>query len=470
MNYVVKGLLYGDEGKGTIVDYLTLSGCDVVREGGPQAAHHVVSTNNMLHRSEQMGSGIFNEGVRTFCSKNMFIIPQNIVTENIKLNEAGIYDGMERIIIDSKCPIVTPLHQMIGRLTEVSVSNKRGTTGMGVGQAVLDKNKKGNKVLSLLDITNNSVLNAKIQDLYYEKFEQANHIVEANPNNKELAKLYKYYVNHISMELLYNSYRRFAIAYPNCIELNGEKYLNILLESEKDLVFEGSQGALLDPEHGFKPYISPVKNTFNMTEELIGNKISKSNITRLGVIRAYSTRHGSGPFVSEDNTLTKILPDKYNGTNEWQGAFRIGWFDLLAVRYGIMINNNVDSIAITNLDRLSQLNNILVCDSYEYVGYHEELLDDYFEWEIQKNKIIITGFKKPNKHTDKIISNLLFECKPIFRGFSGWKQSINNTKTLTDLPTEAIKYINFLQSEDGFNKPISIISVGEMSNNKILVQ
>ena len=467
MIYIVKGLLYGDEGKGSIVDYLTVCGGEIVKEGGPQAAHHVVSTNGMLHRSEQMGSGIFNKGVKTFCSKNMLIFPQNLITENMKLYEAGIYNGMKRMLIDSRCVVVTPLHQMIGRLIEVARNNKRGSTGMGVGQAVRDK-----KILTVHDITNSIVLHSKLHDLFYEKFEQASIIVKNNPNNKKLAELYKYYINSISIETLYNSYRNFVLAYSQCIELDGDNYFNTLLKSNKNLVFEGSQGALLDPDFGFKPYVSPVKNTFSMSEKLIGNKVSKKNIKRIGVIRAYSTRHGAGPFVTYNSTLTRTLQDIHNNTNQWQGHFRIGWFDLLAVRYSIMINGNVDLVALTNLDRLSQLNNILVCSSYEYIGNNEELLDDYFEYDHIKVKNRITGFKKPKKPINKTISKILLDCKPLdFETFPGWNCSIlNNIKTMKDLPNEAINYIKFLQSEDGFNVPISIISVGETSKNKILIQ
>ena len=470
MIYIVKGLLYGDEGKGSIVDYLTLGGGEIVKEGGPQAAHHVVNTDGMLHRSEQMGSGIFNKGVKTFCSKNMFVFPQNLIRENLKLNEANVYDGMTRMLIDSRCPVVTPLHQMIGRLTEISRGkNKRGSTGMGVGQAVRDKLANKNTVITMEDVYNSPILEDKLLRLYAEKIELSESIVENNPNNKELLEMYKYYVSFHPKHIL-NSYNSFTKGYPNIIMYNGDNHLEEIVKSNNNIVFEGSQGALLDPHFGFKPYVSPVKNTFDMSEELISNKVSKSNIKRMGVLRAYSTRHGAGPFVTYDKYLTNLIPDKYNATNTWQGVFKIGWFDLLAVRYGLAVNN-ADSIAITNLDRLSELNNINVCTSYIYSGKDEEALDKYFEWDTYEQIYRITGIKNPNKPTDNAISKVLLKCEPLsLKRFPGWRTPIHNTKRMENLPNEAINYIKFLQSEDGFNVPISIISVGETSKNKILIQ
>lgn len=475
---ITRGLGYGDEGKGSLVDFLTKNNeenedieNEVIKEGGPQAAHHIVSRQGKLHRSEQIGSGVFNPGVRTFGSRNMLINPANLIMENLMLYKAGVYDGMKRLSIDSRCAIVTPLHQMIGRLLELSRrKNCHGSTGMGVGQAVLDQREKGTKVLCLGDITDETVLKEKIAELFREKFEQADMLVRNNPNNRKLTNLYRYYRESLSAKLLFNSYHGFWLAYPSCIENEGEEYLNDLLsDSERSLVFEGSQGALLDPEFGFRPYVTKTRTTFKTALELLAGRVQRSHIKKIGVVRAYSTRHGAGPFVTEDKELTRMLPDRHNKTNVWQGKFKIGWFDIVAARYGILVNEGIDSIALTNLDRLSQLNNIRVCTSYEYCGDDEGALDNFFEWEHSGSKIRIIGFKKPVLSQHDQISNILFDCKPMgFKKFSGWKKNIGNVKTFEDLPLEAVKYLNFLQSKEGLDELISIVSVGPTSDDKIL--
>ncbi len=466
MIYIIRGLLYGDEGKGSIVDYLSQNCSDVIKEGGPQAAHHIVSRNGKLHRSEQMSSGVFNKGVRTFSSRNALINTQYLIREHVMLHFAGVNDGMKRMFIDSRCPIVTPLHQMIGRMREVI--NNHGSTGMGVGDAVKDWKELGNSVLAMNDILNEEVLKEKINMLFIRKFDEAKDLVKNNPSNTKLYEIYKYHHELMSERMLFNSYTNFAIAYPSCIVQNGEEYFSGLLESENDIVFEGSQGALLDPEFGFVPYVTKMKTTFDTAMELIGNRISRSDISRIGVVRAYSTRHGRGPFVTEHEKLTESIPDAYNGTNSWQGTFRIGWFDLVATRYGLSINKGVDSIALTNLDRLSKLNTIYVCTSYKYCGVEEDKIDKFFEYEYLRSKVVITGFKNPINPTNEEITKILFDCVPIYEKFNGWKN--HNLKDVRHLPKEAIKYIKFLESEDGLNEKISIISVGETSENKIVVK
>lgn len=466
MIYIVRGLLYGDEGKGSIVDYISRNCTDVIKEGGPQAAHHIVSRDGKLHRSEQMGSGVFNKGVRTFSSKNMLVHLENLVMENMMLQQAGIYDGMKRLSIDSRCPIVTPLHQMIGCMKEVV--NRYGSTGIGVGEAVKDWKQNGDNVLKIGDIANEEVLKEKIDMLFSEKFNEAGRLVRDNP---QLNKMYKHYNDSLSRRLIFNSYRNFAVTYPSCIVSDGDGYFHELLESGNDIVFEGSQGALLDPEFGFTPYVTKTKTTVETAMELIGNRVARSDITKIGVVRAYTTRHGAGPFVTEDGRLTKLIPDIHNTMNQWQGEFRIGWFDIVAVRYGIDINKEIDSIALTNLDRLSELNNIYVCTGYKYYGDDENILDKFFRWGYQfGNKVVVTGFKNPVIRTDESITKILYECTPIYRKFNGWKTPIHNIKNIRELPKEAIKYIDFLQSEEGLNKPISIISVGETSENKIVIE
>lgn len=476
---IVRGLGRGDEGKGSVVDAIinaiVAKNCDelvpeVIKEGGPQAAHWIVRRDCKVHRCEQIGSGIFTPKVRTFASKNMFISPSKLIAENLKLYEIGIYDGMKRLVVDSRCVIVTPLHAMIGRMLEVSRGdNRHGSTGLGVGQAVSDRNVNGDKVLTMGDMVNESLLREKINEMFLEKFRQAEKLVENNAENKELFELYQFYRNSLSPELLFDDLFSIANSYSFCIINDGEKYFQELLESGRNLIFEGSQGALLDPKYGFVPYVTKTRTTFKTAEDLLDSRVPRSEVEKVGVLRAYSTFHGAGPFVTEDDWLGRQIPEYHNGVNEWQGKFRIGWFDLLSARYGIMINRGVDSIALTNLDRLSEIKEIPICISYEYLGENEELLSDLFEYD-SGDRIRITGFKDPDKPVNEQLAEILFNCKPMeFLKFQGWKEDISRTKKFEDLPVEAREYVNFLQSKEGLNVPISIVSVGPTSKQKIFL-
>lgn len=470
---IFRGLEFGDEGKGTMVDYVASESEDpeVVRDGGGyQAAHYVVHSDGRWYCASQTGAGMFNSGVRAFLSKEMFIEPANLLWDHMNLQKIGIDDCMARLSIDSRCPIATPVHQMIGRMLEVSRGkNRHGSTGMGIGQAVRDKKIKGAAVLNLGDTLDEVILEEKIKALFSEKFGQAEMLVENNPGNIELAEIYRRYQTTLSPRLLVNKYRSFISAYSSLI-VNGDEYFAELLESQKTIVFEGAQGALLDPGSGLTPYVTKTPTTFAPAEELLAGRVKRSDMKKIGIMRAYGHRHGAGPLVTEDENLAKMLPEMHNVYNPWQGAFRVGWFDLPAIRHGIAINREIDSIALTNLDRLSEFEKVKVCISYLYDGSECQELDDSFEWEYRNDDILITGFKKQiGSESRNGLADILFRCKPWeFKEFPGWQTGISNIKRSEDLPREARAYINFLASSEGADVPISVISVGPTNENKIL--
>ncbi len=470
---ILRGLEFGDEGKGTMVDYAASRSEDpeVVRDGGGyQAAHYVVHGDGRWYCASQTGAGMFNSGVRAFLSKKVFIEPANLLWDHMNLQEIGIDDCMKRLSIDSRCPIATQLHQMIGRMLEVSRGKSRyGSTGMGIGQAVNDKKIKGAAMLNLGDITDEAILEEKIKALFSEKFGQAEMLVRNNPENTELAEMYRNYRRALSPKLVVNKYQSFASAYPSLI-VDGEEYFTQLLESQKTIVFEGAQGALLDPESGFDPFMTKTRTTFASAEELLAGRVRRSDMEKVGVMRAYSHRHGAGPLVTEDENLTQALPETHNVYNPWQGAFRVGWFDLPAIRYGIAVNKELDSVALTNLDRLSGFKKVKVCISYRYEGSECQELDNSFQWEYHGDEIRITGFRRQIESENRGgLAEILFKCKPSeFKEFPGWQNGISNVKRSEDLPREARAYIDFLQSSEGVDAPISVISVGPTSRNKII--
>jgi len=469
--YVIAGLGYGDEGKGTIVDYLTRKhqAKTIIRyNGGSQAAHHVVAPNGLTHCFSQFGSGMMIPNVATYLSEMMLIDPLALEKEALVLADKRIRDALKRTTINGNCLIVTPFHKIIGQILELSrMEAKYGSVGMGVGQAVADGNLFGPEALRVRDLISRETLFRKLDFLWRVKLDLAEQIAGECPNDSEITKR----LNQIQQT---DYVERLADAYIQFISNSGVRIIdgNIPAEIFRDgaVIFEGAQGVLLDVDYGFWPYVTKTKITFENADKLL-NLVSVQPV-KIGVMRAYGTRHGPGPFITESSSLTESIPDSNNGTNEWQGPFRIGWFDLLTARYAIDVADEIDEIALTNLDRLSGHKKIRVCISYEYLGPETDELSDYFEWELtSNNRIKITKLKpvllRKEGHQEQL-TKLLFKCIPLeFIDFPGWETRLDGIAEFKELPKQAREYVEFFQSKEGLGIPISIISIGPTWRDKI---
>ncbi len=469
---VIVGLGYGDEGKGTITDYLIRKNdaSVVVRfNGGPQAAHHVVMPDGRMHCFSQFGSGTFVSNVKTYLSRYMIVDPLAMKLENESLMANGISDGLERLIVDRDCLMVTPFHKIIGRMMEIMRGkNRHGSCGKGIGRAVEDGKMLGSKALRIGDLIDARTMKEKLNFLWRVKIDQAEQLLDEQPADKQLAE-YFVQMNRVEYpKLLAEAYQEFVESGVSIADdVTGREILN-----QKNIILEGAQGALLDAERGFLPYVTSTRTTIANAKALFGDVEQSNMFKRIGVLRAYATRHGVGPFVTEDFQLMKIMPDMHNGSNEWQGPFRIGWLDLLTARYSIEINGGIDEIALTNLDRLSCLGKIKVCGSYEYVGTKNDLLEKYFRVEkIRNGKTKISGIRTDfkDKFSQEQLTRLLIDCQPLdIIEFSGWKKDLASIEKFVDLPQEAKILIDFLVSERGLNVPISIVSKGPTWADKVI--
>ena len=361
---IVVGLGYGDEGKGSIVDYLVrLQKADLVVRfnGGPQAAHNVVSPEGITHCFSQFGSGTLVPGVETFLSRFMFVDPLAIFVEDDVLRNKSISNAMERLIIDRDCPIVTPFHKIVNQMREISRGDARhGSCGMGVGEAAKDLDYFGQECFFIKDILDRPTMIRKLNFLRECKIDIAEQIFEELPDNEQLRLRFERIKDSGRVSILAEVYSLFVKTIG--VRIKDGQYLAERLSGKGSVVFEGAQGVLLNPKTGPKPYVTKTDTTLKNAEELIAG--SSKMIVRIGISRAYMTRHGLGPFVTEDKKLTEMIPDCHNLDNEWQGKFRIGWFDLVAARYALKVAGDIDCLAITNLDRLTGLNYIPVCTSY----------------------------------------------------------------------------------------------------------
>jgi adenylosuccinate synthase len=475
---LVLGLGFGDEGKGTIIDFLTRKHQIplIVKTGGPQQAHNVVEPNGKWHCFSQFSSGTLVPGTETFISKEMIVEPGNLLREFYVLREKGEQDAIVRITIDADAAIVTPLERMVSQMKEISRGKNRfGSCGMGVGETVFDREK--GLAITFRDALNTKRLRKKLKILSAAKITEAKELLKQCPS-EEIISTYQSFQKWIAIYTLFRFYRNFVRTTGIPIDTSGS-YLQNAIAQKTSLIFEGTQGALLDRFYGFYPHVTKTRTTFHFVERLLGMSLKDHSlrqnydVEKVGVIRAFATRHGIGPFVTEDANLANHFKDPYNVENKWQGKLRFGWLDILAVRYGILVNEGIDYLALTNLDQLSGLKTAKFCTSYQYEG-NLDILSPYFVWEpIDSKKARIIAFKKPDSTliAKNELAQILFHCQPLeFKELAGWKENIDKATSLKELPPEARECISFLQSKEGLDVPIKIISINPTWEGKIIIK
>lgn len=356
--HIVVGLGFGDEGKGSWVDHLVRrhNVQHVVRfNGGAQALHHVVTSDGRTHGFSQFASGSFSPGVKTLLSRFVLIDPQYLFAEAERLEKVGVKSPLDRMIVSANAPIITPFNRMLNRIQEVARGgSKHGSCGFGIGITQKDVETLGENALYVRDLQDPGLIEklGYLQDLRISEASQY--------ENKETAEL---------LELLRNVdlnhyVRLFAEFYSRVSVVSEEDFGRLLRQN--DTVFEGAQGVLLDERYGFFPHCTRSTTTFKNAETLLKDAGFTGTVTRVGLLRGYGTRHGAGPFMTEDTSLT--LSPCHNQTNPWQGQFRLGWFDAVAARYSLEVCGGVDTLAITNLDRMNVLPRIKVATQYDNVS------------------------------------------------------------------------------------------------------
>ena len=444
--YLVAGLGYGDEGKGSIVDFLTAtSGVQaIVRyNGGPQASHHVVH-ERVMHCYSQFGSGMFLPGTKTALSRHMLIDLLALEKEAKALHQKNVQNPYERLTIDPRCLLVTPFQIIIGQMRELI--HEHGSCGRGIGETVRDGKWMNDAMLYAQDLLYSSTLKAKLDFLWHVKLDQAQQLVNLQPHNVKMQERYQRIQQRDLVETVFDSYRKMGC------ELRMKE---VTLDSAETVLFEGAQGVLLDQQYGFWPHVTKTRTTFENTKEILTANGKK--MVRVGVLRAYMTRHGNGPLISEDEKLTSRLPEAHNIWNEWQGNMRVGWLDLVATRYALDVLGGVDYLALTNMDRLSSLGEVKVCRAYEYRGENtidESIIDEFFLSKRSGDIKIIEGIRKPECPTverQERLTRLLRKCTPVYEKVAG----------------ESDKYTAYV--ERALRTPLGIVSVGMERGRKRFV-
>jgi len=420
---VLLGAQWGDEGKGKATDLLGDRVDYVVRYQGGNNAGHTVVIGDQKYALHLLPSGILSPNVIPVIGNGVVIDPAVLLTEIKGLNERGI--DTSKLKISTNAHLIAPYHRTIDKVSERFLGkSKIGTTGRGIGPAYADKiNRIGIRVQDLFDP---SILRQKIEGALHDK----NQILIKVFNRKGIT------VNEVLDEYL--GYAQVLKPYV----VDTALLLDQALKSGKNVLLEGSQGTLLDVDHGTYPFVTSSNPTAGGAST--GSGIGPTKITRvIGILKAYTTRVGSGPFPTElfdedGDALRKIGGEVGVTTGRNR---RCGWFDAPIARYAVRVNGLTDFF-LTKLDVLNGWEKIPVCVAYEVDGVRVDEL--------------------PASQTD------FHHAKPIYEYLPGWKENISKAKSVEDLPNNAQEYVKFLEKVSG--APISAIGVGPGREETIVVR
>lgn len=453
VGYIISGTCFGDEGKGTFTDYLSseynIEG-NVRYNGGSQAAHTVILDDGKTHTFSQLGSHQLSDNRKTYLSDNTIVNLFNIYEEIKVLNKKKkSLNILNRIYIDKNSPIVTPYHKLINQLKAIKKDEvKRGTTGTGVSEV---NNLKDIGLLLQAKDFNDKNYKYKLKELY----EYSKKFYIDNKNKFDSIK-------NIDLELLDlikdNNKEYIINCYENLISNVPFNITNSIFDfsNNEDLIFEGSQGLLIDKDYGIKPNTTLLDTTNKYGVTLCNNLNLKPK--KIGIISALYSRHGIGIFPTYSKMLSELIIDKNQVNTFFQGKPVNGWFDCVLTRYSHNINNN-EEYYMSKLDLLSNINPIKICDSYTYKGNIDETFYDTFEYFIKDNNVIIKNIKENNIKLKGYLEN----CFPNYIEMEGFNNVIENG----NINKQALNYIKKI--EDLTNINVSLISIGPTRKDKKLL-
>ncbi len=421
---VIVGAQWGDEGKGKIVDFLTEKADIIARYQGGHNAGHTVVINNDKYVLHLIPSGILHKGKRCIIGNGVVIDPAALIEEIEGLKKRG-FDIDDRLYISKNAHLILPYHIAIEREHENSKGDKKiGTTGRGIGPSYTDKvARHGIRVVDLLNpkIFKEKLLsNLKIINFLLEKF---------------------YHVSTLDAESIFEEYMRYGERIDHYIK-DTDVIINNELNAGKNILFEGAQGTLLDVDHGTYPFVTS-SNTI-AGGACTGLGVGPTKIDKvLGVVKAYTTRVGEGPFPTEiKGELGEYIRQRGGEYGATTGRpRRCGWLDMVVLNHAIRING-FSGIALTKLDILDGLEKLKICVGYKYNG---KIYEDF------------------PKEID-ILQNI----EPIYEEVDGWKESTLGVKEFDRLPLNARRYIRKI--EEMLKTEVQIISTGQRRDEIIVLK
>ena len=423
-NVAVIGSQWGDEGKGKIVDWLSEKADVVVRFQGGHNAGHTLVVNNITYKLKLLPSGIVRKNKISIIGNGVVIDPWALLDEIKQVEKLGIKITNKNLYIAENATLILPLHQELDGIREDAKNmDKIGTTRRGIGPAYEDK--VGRRAIRVMDLANKKNLSKRIDMMLFHH----------NSIRKSLGK------NKINKTKLINDLTKISakiLKYSKPVW----KKLEEFKKKKKIILFEGAQGMLLDVDHGTYPFVTSSNTVAGAASAGTGSSPNTINYI-LGIVKAYTTRVGEGPFPTElkneaGNKIGRRGKEFGTVTNRKR---RCGWFDAVLVKQSCVISG-INGIALTKIDVLDEFKNLYICIAYRLNGKKI----DYF----------------PSALHDQI------KVKPIYKRFDGWLKNTKGIKKWKDLPNNAKKYINFIKNYCGVK--ISSISTSPIREDTILLE
>ncbi|MEH3146642.1 MAG: adenylosuccinate synthase [Methylobacterium frigidaeris] len=422
-NVVVVGAQWGDEGKGKIVDWLSEQADVVVRFQGGHNAGHTLVIDGTTYKLSLLPSGVVRGGTLSVIGNGVVVDPWHLVEEIARIGQQGVAVTPETLRVADNATLILPLHRELDHYRETSNAIlKIGTTKRGIGPAYEDK--VGRRAIRVVDLADPDVLDAKIARL----------LAHHNALRRGLG------IDEVDAEAL----KAELVAIAPKILPYADTVWSLLDEarrSGKRILFEGAQGALLDVDHGTYPYVT--SSNIVAAQAATGSGLGPSAIGYvLGIVKAYTTRVGEGPFPTE---LTDAVGERIGERGREFGVVtgrkrRCGWFDAALVRQTVR-TSGIDGIALTKLDILDGFDTIRICTGYRLDGHEIDHL--------------------PASQGDQA------RVEPIYETIEGWHETTAGARSWADLPAQAIKYVRRI--EELIGATVALLSTSPERDDTILV-
>jgi adenylosuccinate synthase len=421
-NVTVVGAQWGDEGKGKLVDWLSARADVVVRFQGGHNAGHTLVVGNQVYKLSLLPSGVV-QGKLSVIGNGVVVDPWALLAEIDRVRSQNIDITPELLVLADNATLILPLHRDLDVAREAQATTKIGTTGRGIGPAYEDK--VGRRAIRVADLADREAMDAKIDRLlaHHGPLRRGLGLPEARPE-EILAAL-----EEVAPKIL-------PYAKP------AWRLLNEAVKSGSRVLFEGAQGALLDVDHGTYPFVTS-SNTVAGQAAAGSGLGPKGPGYVLGILKAYTTRVGEGPFPTElFDEVGRHLGEVGQEVGVVTGrARRCGWFDAVLARQSVAING-IDGIALTKLDVLDGLPTLKMCVAYDADGTRLDHLP--------------AGLKAQGR------------IRPIYEEIEGWAGSTRGARSFRDLPAEAVKYVRRI--EELIGAPVALLGTSPERDDMIVMR
>ena len=421
-NVTVIGAQWGDEGKGKLVDWLSNRADVVVRFQGGHNAGHTLVVGDTTYKLSLLPSGVV-QGKLSIIGNGVVIDPWHLVEEIAKIGAQGVSITPDLLVVADNACLILPLHRDLDQAREAAATNKIGTTGRGIGPAYEDK--VGRRAIRVADLADREALAAKIDRLlaHHAPLRRGLGLPEADAAT-------------LLADLEAMAPRILPFARP------AWRMLDEIVKSGRRVLFEGAQGALLDVDHGTYPYVTS-SNTVAGQAAAGSGLGPKGPGYVLGIVKAYTTRVGEGPFPAElhDEDGRRLGERGHEFGTVTGRARRCGWFDAALVRQSVALNG-IEGVALTKLDVLDGFARLKIC----------------------------TGYRLGDQFVDHLPAGLKDQAAlvPVFEEMEGWSQSTRGARSWKDLPAAAVKYVR--RVEELIGAPVVLLSTSPEREDTILMR